>query len=45
MECSSTVGVNPTPTKFIEHITMSIHMAPDVTSWNSLVDIIEDLIT
>ena len=39
---SSAMGLGPTPTKLIEHVTMSIHMAPDVASQNSQTDIMED---
>ena len=38
MEQSSTRGTIPMPTKFIEHVTISMHMAQEVTSWNNQVD-------
>ena len=32
---SSAGGTIPMPTKFIKHVTISMHMAPEVTSWNN----------
>ena len=37
MEQAPAEGVYPMPTKLIKQVTMSIHMAPDVASWNSWV--------
>ena len=39
---SSTMGLRVMPTKLTEHVTMSIHMAPDVASLNNWVDYMED---
>ena len=38
MRWSSARWTITTPTKFIEHVTILIHMAPKMTSWNSWVE-------
>ena len=42
IEQSTTKGVNPKPTSLIEQVTMSIYMAPETASWNSLAENIVD---
>ena len=41
-EWSTTEGVNPKSTRLIEQVTILIYVAPQTTSWNSLVENIVD---
>ena len=38
IEQSFAKGTIPMPTKFIEHVTISMHMALEVASWNNQAD-------